>query len=87
MPPFGMYVVMASRIAVPGVPVHSSPIAKRSHTSQNDAPPAVFICVVTHFDFSFWPLCTGRLLSTSTSSLVIVIEPDHKIRHLEGCPG
>jgi hypothetical protein len=36
MPPFGMYVVMAIRSAVPGVPVHSSPIAKRSRTSQND---------------------------------------------------
>jgi hypothetical protein len=36
MPPFGMYVIMALRSAVPGVPVHSSPTAKRSRTSQND---------------------------------------------------
>jgi hypothetical protein len=36
MPPFGMYVVMALRSAVPGVGVHSSPTAKRSRTSQND---------------------------------------------------
>ena len=33
---FGMYVVMAVRSAVPGVPVHSSPTAKRWRTSQND---------------------------------------------------
>jgi hypothetical protein len=36
MPPFGMYVIMAPRSAIPGAAVHSSPIAKRSHTSQND---------------------------------------------------
>ena len=36
MPPFGMYVVMERRSAVPRVPVNSSPTAKRSRTSQND---------------------------------------------------
>jgi hypothetical protein len=34
MPPLCMYVVMAPRSTVPGAPVHSNPIAKRSHTSQ-----------------------------------------------------
>ncbi len=36
MPPFGMYVIMALRSALPRIPVHSSPTAKRSRTSQND---------------------------------------------------
>jgi hypothetical protein len=36
MPPFGMYAIMGPRSAVSEVPVHSNPIAKRSHTSQND---------------------------------------------------
>jgi hypothetical protein len=36
MPPFGMYAIMAPRIAARRPPVHSNPIAKRSHTSQND---------------------------------------------------
>ena len=36
MPPFGMYMILAPRSAVPEAPVHPSPIAKRSHTSQND---------------------------------------------------
>jgi hypothetical protein len=36
MPPFGMYVIMAPRSAIPGAPVHSSPIVEGSHTSQND---------------------------------------------------
>jgi hypothetical protein len=37
MPPFGMYAIMAPRIAAPKAPAHSNPIARRSHTSQNDA--------------------------------------------------
>jgi hypothetical protein len=36
MPPFGMYAIMAPRIAAPRAPVHSNLIARRSHTSQND---------------------------------------------------
>ena len=36
MPPFGMYAIMPPRIAAPRAPVHSGPIAKRSHPSQND---------------------------------------------------
>ena len=33
MPPFGTYVIMAPRSAIPGAPVHYSPIAKRPHTT------------------------------------------------------
>jgi hypothetical protein len=36
MPPFGMYAIMVPCSPVPRVPVHSRPIAERSHTSQND---------------------------------------------------
>jgi hypothetical protein len=36
MPPFGMYAIMAPGIAAPRAPAHANPIAKRSHTSQND---------------------------------------------------
>jgi len=36
VPPFGMYAIMAPRIAAPRAPAHSNPIAKRSHTSHND---------------------------------------------------
>ena len=36
MPPFGVYTFMVPRSAVPQEPVHSSPIPKRSDTSQKD---------------------------------------------------
>jgi hypothetical protein len=34
--PLGVYGIMAPRIAAPRAPAHHNPIAKRSHTSQND---------------------------------------------------
>ena len=36
MPPFGMYAIMAPRVAAPRAPVNSNPFDKRSRTSQND---------------------------------------------------
>jgi len=36
MSPIGMCMITALRGAVPGAPVHSSPIAKRWHASEND---------------------------------------------------
>jgi hypothetical protein len=45
MPPFGMYAIMAPRSDIPGASAHSNPIARRSHTSQND------VCATRLLDF------------------------------------